>query len=276
MSWELAGDVINGFGHTLNRIVPVTIAMAVVFTLLSWLSPCNAGKPWWNKRGLVTDLCYWIVIPIFTRYMRIGLTVLFTVYLLGIRGSEAIIKFYDHGHGPLAQLPLWLQAVIYIVASDFLLYWVHRGFHKKLLWKYHAVHHSSQDLDWISASRFHPFNLMFGTVMVDVVLLLAGVAPDIFLFVGPFNTFTSALVHANLNWTFGPLKYVIASPVFHRWHHTHPEEGGERNFAGTFSLFDWMFGTFYMPQNQLPQVYGLTDHAFPASFGLQLLYPISR
>jgi len=54
---------------------------------------------------------------------------------------------------------------------------------------------------------------------VDVVALLCGVSPDIFLVVGPFDIITSCLVHANLNWTFGPLRYVVASPVFHRWHH---------------------------------------------------------
>ncbi len=48
---------------------------------------------------------------------------------------------------------------------------------------------------------------------------------------GPFNTITSCLVHANLNWTFGPLRHVLVSPVFHRWHHD--EKTYDRNFAGT-------------------------------------------
>ena len=51
-------------------------------------------------------------------------------------------------------------------------------------------------------------------------LLLAGISPNVMLWVGPFTTATSAFVHANLNWTLGPFKYVLASPVFHRWHHT--------------------------------------------------------
>ena len=45
------------------------------------------------------------------------------------------------------------------------------------------------------------------------------------LLVGPFNIFHSAFVHANLNWTFGPLRYVISSPVFHRWHHSRERDG---------------------------------------------------
>ena len=82
------------------------------------------------------------------------------------------------------------------------------------------MHHSSEELDWISAARFHPVNIFLGTVLVDVGLLLAGISPNVMLWVGPFTTATSAFVHANLNWTLGPFKYVIAGPVFHRWHHT--------------------------------------------------------
>ena len=77
---SLATDVLSGYSHTLLRFAPYLIGMGVVFALLSALSPCNAGKPWWNKRGLVTDLCYWFVVPVLSRYGRIGFTVLATVY----------------------------------------------------------------------------------------------------------------------------------------------------------------------------------------------------
>ncbi len=141
-------------------------------------------------------------------------------YLYNIHGTDALIKFYDNGFGPLADMPLWAQAITFLVVSDFLLYWFHRLYHGAALWKYHAVHHSSKELDWISAARFHPVNILFGTVLVDVALLLAGISPNVMLWVGPFTTASSAFVHANLNWTLGPFKYVIAGPVFHRWHHT--------------------------------------------------------
>jgi sterol desaturase/sphingolipid hydroxylase (fatty acid hydroxylase superfamily) len=86
----------------------------------------------------------------------------------------------------------------------------------------------------------------------------------------------SAFVHANLNWTLGPFKYVLASPVFHRWHHTALERGGSKNFAGTFPIFDLMFGTFYMPANALPDCYGVPDPAFPKGFAAQLAYPFKQ
>ncbi|HWA04208.1 MAG TPA: sterol desaturase family protein [Rhizomicrobium sp.] len=268
----LAAELVDGFAHTLGRVLPYLAGMGVVFALLSWLSPCNKGRPWWSKEGLVTDITYQLVVPLIGRYGRIGFAVLFTAYLLGIDTADGLVKFFDHGHGPISALPLWSQCLLYLVAGDFFLYWIHRAFHGAALWRYHAIHHASEELEWISAARFHPVNLLLGTIAVDVAALMAGITPDIFLVVGPFNVISSAFVHANLDWTLGPFKYVVAGPVFHRWHHTRETVG--RNFAGTFSLWDWMFGTFHMPQGALPENYGIADSDVPESFGLQMLYPV--
>ena len=268
--------VIKVAGETVLKLVPISIALGVVFALLSQWAACNPGRPWWRKREIVTDVCYWFLIPLGARFVRIGLMVMGAAMIFDIHGAAALIKFYDNGFGPLAEMPLWLQAITFVAVSDFLLYWFHRLYHGAALWKYHAVHHSSEEVDWISAARFHPVNILFGTVIVDVALLLAGISPNIMLWVGPFTTAHSAFVHANLKWTLGPFKYVIASPVFHRWHHTALEEGGSKNFAGTFPLWDILFGTFYMPKNKLPEAYGIDDESFPGSFGAQMLYPFLR
>ena len=111
-----------------------------------------------------------------------------------------------------------------------------------------------------------------GTAAVDIAALLAGVSPDIFLVVGPFNIITSCMVHANLNWTFGPLKSVLVSPVFHRWHHA--DSVCDKNFASTFSLWDRMFGTWYMPAGALPGGYGIDDAAMPEGLLAQTIYPL--
>jgi sterol desaturase/sphingolipid hydroxylase (fatty acid hydroxylase superfamily) len=108
------------------------------------------------------------------------------------------------------------------------------------------------------------------------VLLLAGISPNVMVFLGPFTIAHSAFVHANLNWTLGPLRYVIAGPVFHRWHHTTAERGGEKNFASTFPVLDVVFGTFYMPKEALPDSYGVADQAFPPGFGAQMIYPFKQ
>jgi sterol desaturase/sphingolipid hydroxylase (fatty acid hydroxylase superfamily) len=74
----------------------------------------------------------------------------------------------------------------------------------------------------------------------------------------------------------GPFKYVLASPVFHRWHHTSQQEGGNTNFAGTFPVWDILFGTFRMPENRLPDNYGVHDQTIPSEIGGQLAYPFRR
>jgi sterol desaturase/sphingolipid hydroxylase (fatty acid hydroxylase superfamily) len=268
--------VVHSMGVTVMKILPVSIAIGAVFTLLTMFWACNPGEPWWRKRDIVTDLCYWFIVPLFARYLRIGLLVLGAAALFGITTAEGLVEFYDDGHGPLAQLPLWLQAGIFLIGSDLMMYWIHRAFHRPPMWKYHAVHHSSEELDWISAARFHPINIMLGSVATDVVLLLAGISPNIFLFLGPFTIAHSAFVHANLNWTLGPFRYVIAGPVFHRWHHTAAERGGNKNFASTFPVIDLIFGTYYMPKAELPDAYGVADKAFPAGFGAQMAYPFQH
>ena len=67
-----------------------------------------------------------------------------TGLLFNIHDADGLIAFYDNGHGPLSELPLWVQALLFLVASDFMLYWLHRMFHRGGFWKYHAIHHSSE------------------------------------------------------------------------------------------------------------------------------------
>lgn len=110
------------------KLVPISIAF-VFAALLHW-SACNPGRPWWRKREIVSDICYWFLIPLAARFVRIGFMVMGAASIYGIHGSEALINFYDDGFGPLARLPLWGQALSFLVASDFLTYWIHRGFHR--------------------------------------------------------------------------------------------------------------------------------------------------
>src|SRR6202521_416273 len=270
--FERVMGILRESGESILNILPLSIAVGVGFAILSAFFACNPGAPWWRKRELVTDLCYWFVIPLLMRYLRIGLLVLGAALLFGISSPEGLAEFYRDGHGPLAKLPLWLQTAFYLIVSDFLLYWNHRAFHGPQLWKYHAVHHSSEELDWISAARFHPANLFLGTVAIDVALLLVGISPDVMIVLGTFTVVYSAFVHANLNWTLGPLRYVVATPVFHSGRPTAADRGGSKNFASTFPIWDLLFGTFYMPEHELPDAYGVAE-PIPTSFGAQILYP---
>jgi sterol desaturase/sphingolipid hydroxylase (fatty acid hydroxylase superfamily) len=144
------------------------------------------------------------------------------------------------------------------------------------LWRYHAVHHSPEHLDWVSAFRFHPVNTLFHSVLADIVMLLCGVPASVIAMLAPFQLFMSAFVHADVDWDLGPFRYVIASPVFHRWHHTDVARGGEKNFAPTFPVLDIVFGTFYMPKGVLPDNFGVDDPAFPKSLEGQMIYPFVK
>ena len=106
---------------TLWHVLPWLVAVGLGFAILSRWSPCNEGRPWWEKRGLFTDLCYWIFAPVFTRYIRIWLTVALTIVLFGISDGQQISEFYKNGQGPLSHLPLWVQGALYVVLTDFVL-----------------------------------------------------------------------------------------------------------------------------------------------------------
>ncbi len=275
MSNELLSFIVN-VGETLSKNLPISLGLAAVFTILTSFWACNPGRPWWRKRDLATDLCYWFIIPVITRYLRIGLLVAGAAVLFHITTADGLVAFYENGHGPLAALPLAVQTLVFLVGEDIILYWTHRWFHGARMWKYHAVHHSSEELEWISAARFHPVNLFLGSVFADVVMLLAGISPNIFVVLGPLTIAHSAFVHANLGWTLGPFRYVLATPVFHRWHHTAADRGGEKNFAATFPVLDVLFGTFYMPAGELPDNYGIADRNYPTTFQGQLARPFTH
>lgn len=72
----------------------------------------------------------------------------------------------------------------------------------------------------------------------------------------------------------GPLKFVVASPVFHRWHHTTEKQGIDKNFAGLLPLWDLVFGTFYMPEGEQPLEFGVLGEEVPDGIWRQLLYPL--
>ena len=156
------------------------------------------------------------------------------------------------------------------------MYLTHRAFHNRRLWRFHMAHHSSKSLEWISANRAHPIDQTFHSGLSNVVMILLGTSPDVLAWLMPWAVGSAALVHANLDWDFGRFRYLIASPLFHRWHHTAAELGGNSNFAGTFPLIDLVFGTFYMPKGALPADYGVDEPDYPQGFFAQMAHPFRR
>jgi sterol desaturase/sphingolipid hydroxylase (fatty acid hydroxylase superfamily) len=242
--------------------------LALAFGVMARLMPCNPGMYWWKDlRAAGTDFMYWFVVPLFLRVGRTLMLIAGVVLLFGGRAPQFL---------PVQDRPLWQQCLAILLIQDVMLYGIHRAFHSRLAWKFHAIHHSPTVLDWMSTSRTHPVNHLLEFALADVVVLLMGFAPAALVALVPFNMIYSAMVHANLNWTFGPLRHVFASPVFHRWHHTTREEGLDKNFASTFSFLDVIFGTFHMPPGRLPEQFGTGDADFPEDFWGQFVHPFRK
>jgi sterol desaturase/sphingolipid hydroxylase (fatty acid hydroxylase superfamily) len=251
----------------LDQVVWI-LRFGIVFGLLAYFMPCNRGMRWWAApRAMAADFFYWFAVPFALRNVHRVLVVGTLTALFGEDGGGLL---------PLADWPLWTQCLAILVIQDVLLYGLHRGFHTRWAWRFHAVHHSPAQLDWPAAARFHPVNHALTFVVADLAVLLLGFSPLALAVLLPFNLWYSTMVHANLNWTFGPLRYVFASPVFHRWHHTTQAAGRDKNFASTFPILDVLFGTFYMPRGELPAEFGSDDPDFPQGFWGQLAYPFRR
>jgi len=246
-----------------------------LFGILARFTPCNPDYTV-RPRTAITDISYFLILPILTRFVRAGYMSIGIILLFHGDSVEDIRYYINHGYGPLSQLPLWLQAAIVFIVSDVMLYWTHRFFHGKDMWRFHAIHHSSEHVEWHSTYRFHPVNVWLSFTLVDTLMLFVGFSPEAVTLMGAFNLIYSAMVHANLNWTFGPFKYLFASPVFHRWHHTTAAEGQNKNFAPTFPLLDIMFGTFYMPEGKLPETYGVPGSNIPETFLGQMAWPFKN
>lgn len=180
----------------------------------------------------------------------------------------------------LERLPVALQAVVALVLADFVSYWIHRAFHHvPALWRLHAVHHSSRELDWLSSLRNHPLAEALARALGAVPLVVVGVDPKVVAGIAPLLGLWAILLHANVPWGFGPLRWVIATPLFHRWHHSAVREAIDKNFAGLFPVWDLLFGTWYVPVDAAgrtiePTVFGVADGSAPEGFVAQLVEPL--
>lgn len=267
--------VFSSMWEIYSRQIPIMIGLAIVFTVLAIFESQKSshGKIWYRNPGLITDLTYGLVHAGIGQYFKLPAMIAVLLLLRGVMSEEEVNAYFKDGNGPLSTLPFYWQVAIYMIGADFMLYWIHRIFHDKPMWRFHAPHHSATEVDWTTTYRFHPVNLILGPAAVGVVMFTIGIKPEVMAFTLPFDIASAAFVHANVNWTLGPLKYIVATPVFHRWHHTHTTEGGNMNFAPTFAFWDYMFGTFYMPEGKLPTVFGIDDGPYPEGYFAQLVEP---
>lgn len=176
----------------------------------------------------------------------------------------------------VAAQPLWLQTIELVVVADLLFYAVHRLFHAiPFLWRFHAVHHSIEDLDWLAAFRVHPVDQILTKGVSLIPCFMMGFSPSAIGLSLLFYKWHSLLLHSNIRVDFGPLRWVIASPTFHHWHHADEPDAWDRNFAGQLPLWDLLFGTANMPAGRMPSGYGIAER-LPNSYLQQMLHPFRR
>ena len=267
----------------LGRLAGLAVALvllAIVFGIFERFWPAIRGHHLIRRRGFKTDVAWFAFTPIVGRVIvavGVALAILPLVLVARVSLDKASIQAFINRDTWMTAQPAWFQVVAILVAGDVLSYWLHRAFHvQPTLWRYHAVHHSSEDLDWLSAVRVHPFNEIGMRGAQAFALIALGFSPASVAAFVPALTFYAIFLHANVSWTYGPLKYVIASPAFHRWHHTSEEEGLNKNFSGAFPWLDMLFGSFYMPRGQQAQVFGVSGEGVPENFLKQLVYPFRR
>ncbi|TQD39423.1 sterol desaturase family protein [Haloflavibacter putidus] len=178
-------------------------------------------------------------------------------------------------------LPTWVQLLIMFVIADFIQWNVHRQLHKQpWLWKYHQVHHSIKEMGFAAQFRFHFMETIFYKSAQYIPLAMIGFGIKEFIIVHMFAVLIGHLNHANVGWDYGIFGYIFNNPKMHIWHHAKalPQEHPQgMNFGLSLSIWDYLFGTAYIPQDGKNIELGFAgDEDFPQSFKKQLLYPFDK
>jgi sterol desaturase/sphingolipid hydroxylase (fatty acid hydroxylase superfamily) len=253
-------------------------ALGPLCALMQVLAPASDPLPRVFARSRRVDWAYWIVTPLFTglltRVTTLGIAavIAFALGLVFHDANDLMDAF--HARSPIAHWPFAVQALVAFLITDFVSYWSHRLRHHRLFFPLHAVHHAPSTLDWLAAARMHPLDDLADNVLVGLPILLLGFDPSIFVMMGPLLIIHTLYLHASVRLDLGPLRYVLASPDFHRAHHSVDVAARDTNFGGVLSIWDVMFGTFRMRERAT--VFGLDGAPLPETLFGQLIEPIRR
>ncbi len=250
-----------------RSIASLAVMIAIFAPLEHWLAvrPARRFAPDWP-----TNLAW---------FFFNGLT---AVFILG--PPTALVAYAVHAMLPAAitgagaALPLWARMIAAMVVGEIGFYWGHRLMHEvPLLWRFHAIHHSAEHINFLVNTRSHPVDLVFTRLCGLALLYATGLAapvganptlvPALVLFIGSLWSF---FIHANLRLRLGWFEELLSTPAFHHWHHTR-DDHRDHNYAAMLPVMDRIFGTFHLPR-EWPAAYG-TDTPVPAGVPAQLLAP---
>jgi len=169
----------------------------------------------------------------------------------------------------VATIPFTLRQGIALIVAEIGTYWAHRLSHQvPFLWRFHAIHHDAEELDWLVHTRAHPVDMFFTRLCGLVPVYLLGLAQPASQASGGMDPVPYAVIflttvwgffiHANIRWRLGLMENVLASPRFHHWHHTSDNPAViNKNYAANFPWIDRCFHSFYLPAKQWPRGYGI-------------------
>ena len=226
------------------------------------------------RKSFLTDLAYYFLSSLLPKLILIlPLTMLaWTMHRVVPNGLYSWV----------ASMPWAIRFVAALIVGDIGSYWGHRWMHEiPQLWRFHAIHHSAEEIDWLVNTRAHPVDMVFTRLCGLTPMYLLGLAQPMGdrldwmpLLVILTGTVWGFFIHSNVRWRFGRLEWILSSPAFHHWHHTN--DGPEvlnRNYAAMLPWVDKCFGTFYLPKKQWPAKYGTSSPVAPGLVG-QLLDPL--
>ncbi|WP_440120537.1 sterol desaturase family protein [Tenacibaculum sp. Ill] len=198
--------------------------------------------------------------------------------ILGLVGlSVASFQLFD-----INTFPYWARITVFFIIIDFVQWFTHTLLHRyEFLWNFHKVHHSVKQMGFAAHLRYHWMEPVVYNSMKYIPLAIMGgfTAQDVAI-VHFFNITIGHLNHANINWDYGWLKYILNNPRMHIWHHAKELPTERRmgvNFGITLSIWDYIFKTNYIPYNGRDIELGFDgDEKFPKDFIHQELYPIGK
>ena len=186
-----------------------------------------------------------------------------SVAINGLTGALAIWTLffvYEHRIFDLGW-SVWTFVACFVL-DDLRFYWTHRLQHRsRWFWAIHVVHHSSQHFNLSTALR-QPWLGFFGFLFIFVApLAFLGFHPAIIAFTASLNLVYQFWIHTE---AVGRLpawfEAVMNTPSHHRVHHARNPRYLDANYAGTFIIWDKLFGTFVPELDRDPPHYGLVKN----------------
>ena len=260
----LTSALVLGALRMRGEIVVAMVVLAIIFIPLERLFALRPRQI--LRRGWRTDVVHYLING---AALKVGIIAAVVVVGTVLRAFVPV-SFRT----AIAASPSWAQIVAALAITTVGGYAGHRAAHEvPLLWRFHRVHHSIRELDWLAANHLHPLDQIFVRSAAVLPVYALGFGR---LSLGAFvvlTTLQAIFVHANVRLTFGPLRWLIATPQFHHWHHAREPEAYNSNYAGEFPAVDALFGTLYLPAQRWPAQYGIDEHE-PAGYLRQLVWPL--